>query len=86
MCQYVRDIVDSEKAELIAINEDLTARYENLEARNVNLVATNKDLTARNEGLTNTVIFAVNSMRSKGMTDQEIAVVFNLSLSEVKAI
>ncbi len=65
MCQYVRDIVDSEKAELIAKNEDLTAR---------------------NEGLTNTVIFAVNSMRSKGMTDQEIAVALHLSLSEVKAI
>ena len=65
MCQYVRDIVDSEKAELIARNEDLTAR---------------------NEGLTNTVIFAVNSMRSKGMTDQEIAVALHLSLSEVKAI
>ncbi len=79
MDMYIRDIVDSENAELIAKNEDLTARYENL-------VATNEDLTARNEGLTNTVIFAVNSMRSKGMTDQEIAVALHLSLSEVKAI
>ena len=43
MDMYIRDIVDSENAKLIAKNEDLTAKI---------------------DGLTNTITFAINSLRS----------------------
>ncbi|MCI7606482.1 MAG: hypothetical protein MSS69_06980 [Spirochaetales bacterium] len=58
MDMYIRDIVDSENAELIAKNEDLT----------------------------NTVICAVNSLRSKGITNQEIAEYLHVPVSEIEAI
>lgn len=62
---YIREIVDSVNAELIAKNEDLTAKI---------------------DGLTNTITFAINSLRSKGITNQEIAEYLHVPVSEIEAI
>lgn len=79
MDMYIRDIVDSENAELIAKNKDLTARYENL-------VATNEKLHVKYNELLKTFTITVNSLRSEGITNQEIAEYLHVPVSEIEAI